>query len=394
MHHLGHVVDNSSKASWNTPFCVSVKHKNQVVPATLDTGASLSAVCSLHPLKELKLYAPESLRESLLIYYHNHPTAGHLGFAKTLARMKCRFFWPKMRKDIKSYVLSCPVCQLTKPSQQKPAGMLVPVHANEPWEVARVDFVGQLPRTQAGNAYLLVFVDYFSKWVEVSAVKEATAQVAASKFQSDIFARHGAPNAFFKQVVEALGTEHRLTMAYHPQTNATERVNRTLKTAIRAYVGDKHNAWDKYLPQICFALRTSPHKSTGFSPAKMLYRRELTTHLYLLTKPSTDGLVDHLSQPETPEETVCKIDDHARVSLKHPLLILSCTPFGCDYSLQTFLVAIYKLLAHLSWYFFPLFPCSLFKLLNVCRVLFPNGRFQLTPKIFDGIEVRTYCCPF
>ncbi|XP_072520983.1 SMC5-SMC6 complex localization factor protein 1-like isoform X2 [Salminus brasiliensis] len=46
----------------------------------------------------------------------------------------------------------------------------------------------------------------------------------------------------------------------------------------------------------------------------------------------------------------------------------------------------YKLLALLSWYFLPLFLCSLFELLNVCRVGFPNGRFQLTPKSFDGIE--------
>ncbi|KAI4897785.1 hypothetical protein NFI96_003241 [Prochilodus magdalenae] len=285
--------------------------------------------CSLHPLSDLKLFVPESLRGLLLKYYHDHPTAGHLGFTKSLARLKMRFFWPKMRKDVKSYVLSCPVCQLTKPSQLKPAGMLVPVHATEPWEIVGVDFVGPLPRTQAGNAYLLVFVDYFSKWVEVSAVREATAQIAASRFQSDIFARHGAPrflisdrgqqfmSAFFNHVVEALGTEHRFTTAYHPQTNAAERVNRTLKAAIRAYVGDKHNTWDKYLPQICFALRTTPHESTGVSPAKMLYGRELSTPLDLLTKPSTDGLDDPLvSQPETPENTVQRIHDHARASLK------------------------------------------------------------------------------
>ncbi|KAL7848675.1 hypothetical protein SRHO_G00202980 [Serrasalmus rhombeus] len=150
--------------------------------------------CSLHPLSDLKLFVPESSRESRLSYYYDHPTAGHLGFTKTLARLKLQFFWPKMRKDVRSYVLSCPVCQLTKPSQQKPTGMLVPVYVNEPWEVAGVDFVGHLPRPQAGNACLLVFVDYFSKWVEVSAVKEATAQVVAIKFQSDIFARHCAPN--------------------------------------------------------------------------------------------------------------------------------------------------------------------------------------------------------
>ncbi len=104
---------------------------------------------------------------------------------------------------------------------------------------------------------MIVFVDYFSKCVEVSAVWSATAQVAASKFLAEIFARHGTPtylisdeksekcahfstpfvSKLFEHVIAALGTEHRLTMAYHPQTNATKRVNRTLKTVIRAYVG-------------------------------------------------------------------------------------------------------------------------------------------------------------
>uniref|UniRef100_A0A671L2F5 Integrase catalytic domain-containing protein n=1 Tax=Sinocyclocheilus anshuiensis TaxID=1608454 RepID=A0A671L2F5_9TELE len=184
-----------------------------------------------------------------------------------------------MRGDVRTYVSSCTVCQLTKPSQLKPAGLLVPVHANEPWEYVGVDFVGPLPRTASGNQYILVFVDYFSKWVEASAVREASAQGAASKFVGDIFARYGAPrhlisdrgvpfvSALFNKVVEIVGSDHRLTTAYHPQTNATERINRTLKTAIRAYVGDKQTSWDRYIPQICFALRTAPHESTGFSPA-------------------------------------------------------------------------------------------------------------------------------
>ncbi len=150
---------------------------------------------------------------------------------------------------------------------------------------------------------MIVFVDYFSKCVEVSAVRSATAQVAASKFLAEIFARHGTPtylisdrgtpfvSKLFEHVIAALGTEHRLTMAYHPQTNATKRVNRTLKTVIRAYVGDKHTLWDKYLPQICFALPTAPHESTGHSPAMLLYGHEFETPLDLITQSSATGVV-------------------------------------------------------------------------------------------------------
>ncbi|KAL6466998.1 hypothetical protein MHYP_G00248020 [Metynnis hypsauchen] len=124
-----------SEEDWESKFVV-----NEGLLYYKDSSVS----CSLHPLKELKLYAPESIRGSLLNYFHDHPPTGHLGITKTLARLHLRFFWPKMRKDIKTYMLSCPVCQFTKPCQKKPAGLLASVQAREPWEVAGVDFVGPL----------------------------------------------------------------------------------------------------------------------------------------------------------------------------------------------------------------------------------------------------------
>ncbi|KAK3542197.1 hypothetical protein QTP86_017593 [Hemibagrus guttatus] len=220
--------------------------------------------CGIHPLKSLKLYAPASLRSTLLRYYHDHPMAGHLGITKTLARLKLRFFWPKMA----------------------------------------------------------------SEWVEIVAVREATAQVAANKLLSEVFSRHGAPtylisdrgspfvSDLFERVLAALGTEHRLTTAYHPQTNATERVNRTLKTAIRAYVDDKHTTWDRYIPQICFALRTAPHENTGQTPSMMLYGRELDTSLDLVTQPVWDGMEEpEVSYSEHLRLSLREAHDHARAAL-------------------------------------------------------------------------------
>ncbi|ROI80767.1 GTPase IMAP family member 1 [Anabarilius grahami] len=88
--------------------------------------------------------------------------------------------------------------------------------------------------------------------------------------------------------------------------NATERVNRSLKTAIRAYVGNKHTAWDRYLPQICFALRTALHESTGHSPSMLLYGRELNT-------PNCDGMDEPgIPYPESLESSIREAHDHAR----------------------------------------------------------------------------------
>ncbi len=159
-------------------------------------------------------------------------------------------------------------------------------------------------------------------------MKESTAHVAASKLLSEVFARHDMPtylisdrgspfvSELFNHVLTTLGSEHRLTTAYHPQTNATERVNRTLKTAIRAYVGNKHTAWDRYLPQICFALRTAPHESTGHSPSMMLYGRELNTPLDIITQPNSDGTDEPgIPYPESFESSIREAHDHTRSTL-------------------------------------------------------------------------------
>lgn len=119
--------------------------------------------CRLHPYKDLRYYVPHSLRNTLLQYFHDHPTAGHLGVAKTVSRLRKRVYWPGMSGEVKKYVLSCKTCQLTKPTNRKPAGYMQPVVASHPWEFVGVDFVGPLPRSTRGNEYILVFIDYFTK---------------------------------------------------------------------------------------------------------------------------------------------------------------------------------------------------------------------------------------
>ncbi len=75
----------------------------------------------------------------------------------------------------------------------------------------------------------------------------------------------------FESVVVAMGTAHRLTTAYHPQSNQTKRVNWMIKTAIRSHVWSKQRDWDRHLSLISFALRIAPHQSTGDPPAFLLY---------------------------------------------------------------------------------------------------------------------------
>lgn len=65
------------------------------------------------------------------------------------------------------------------------------------------------------------------------------------------------------------GVIQKLTTAYHPQTNLTERVNRNLKTMIVSYVEDQHRQWDKWLAEFRYAINSAWHESTGFMPAEV-----------------------------------------------------------------------------------------------------------------------------
>ena len=72
-----------------------------------------------------------------------------------------------------------------------------------------------------------------------------------------------------------MGTNHRITAAYHPQTNGLdERTNQTLKRALAKLANERKNDWDIYIPAVLFGIRTSRQESTKYSPFYLMYHRE------------------------------------------------------------------------------------------------------------------------
>lgn len=105
-----------------------------------------------------KLYVPESQRLLILEKSHDSKTTGHFGFVKTLHLIKCQFWCLSLKKDIQSYVASCPVCTLAKKWQGKTPGLLQPVaEPSAPWKVISMDFIVELPES-SGNTKQVHFV--------------------------------------------------------------------------------------------------------------------------------------------------------------------------------------------------------------------------------------------
>ncbi|SJL06241.1 uncharacterized protein ARMOST_09577 [Armillaria ostoyae] len=112
-----------------------------------------------------RVYVPchTALRGEIIAQSHDHVTARHPGVAKTKELVLREYWWPKMKKDIETYVAGCETCQRTKTSTQAKSA---PLHPNaiptEPWTHISVDMVIGLPNSNGHDA-LLVIVDRFSK---------------------------------------------------------------------------------------------------------------------------------------------------------------------------------------------------------------------------------------
>jgi Lon protease-like protein len=207
--------------------------------------------------------------------------SGHLGAAKTVARVTQFFYWPKMQEEIKRYVTSCDSCQRNKPSHQAPAGLLQPLPIPErPWLQFTFDLITHLPTSKAGYDAIVVFVDKLSKQCHAAAIRtEISAPELAQVCLREVIRHHGVPQSivsdrdprfvahFWRCLWELMDTKLLMSTAYHPQTDGqTERMNRTLEDMLRAYVNAHQDNWDEILVFAEIAYNQSVQASTGFSP--------------------------------------------------------------------------------------------------------------------------------
>ncbi|KAG1945241.1 thy-1 membrane glycoprotein [Pimephales promelas] len=175
----------------------------------------------------------------------------------------------------------------------------------EPGYMLGVDLMGPFPRSPRSNEFLLVFVDYCSKWVELFALRSSKTHLITNILIKEMFTRWGTPlylvsdrgpqftGQLLSDTCKRWGVVQKLTTAYHPQTNLTERVNRTLKTMIASFVHDNHRDWDKWLPEFRYAINSAWQESTALTPAEIALGRKLKGPLERLVRKAPNP--DHVA---------------------------------------------------------------------------------------------------
>lgn len=194
-----------------------------------------------------------------------------------------------MKADITRYVNRCKICHEQKSSQLGRIGLMgSPKNVSYPFQLISADLLGPYPKSKLGNCYLLVVVDWFTKFTFICRLKRALSKHICTYLEENIFLTFGTPQTivvdndsqFVSKEFKHLLSQYNITNVfyntrYHPQVNNCERSNRIIGTAIRSYIKTSHREWDLHIPKIASAINSSVHEVTQYSPNFMVFGRHV-----------------------------------------------------------------------------------------------------------------------
>ena len=187
---------------------------------------------------------------SILTFCHTYACGGHFGTQRTALKvLECGFYWPTIFKDGRIFCMTCDHCQRVGNIGSRDQMPQTPIFSVEILDVWGIDFMGPFPSSHGFN-YILLTVDYVSKWVEAKATRTNDSKVVVDFVKTNIFARFSMPQViisdegsqFCNRTIEALlknyNVTHKVSTPYHPQTSRQAEVsNREIKQILEKTVG-------------------------------------------------------------------------------------------------------------------------------------------------------------
>lgn len=234
---------------------------------------------------------PSEITKDIIFENHSIPTSAHFGTFKTYLKLKQRYFWKGMYRDVAAFVTNCETCVAYKHQTQATIGLMgKPKACARPFQTISIDLVGPLPMTRKLNRYIFVVTCCFSKYCLLFPIKKPTTAIIKHILENLVFMTHGVPETvildngpqFISHELLEMFKNYNIpkihhTSVYTPQVNTVERYNKTIITAIASFVNEDHRTWDLNLYKIQFAINSSVNEVTMFTPAFLVFGRELVS---------------------------------------------------------------------------------------------------------------------
>ena len=232
-------------------------------------------------LKSSRIVVPAELREKAIALAHE----GHQGLVKTKCLLREKVWFPGIDQSVKRAIETCLACQANGPDSRPNPLQMSPLPP-APWHTLHIDFCGPFPTGE----YVLVVIDAYTRFPEAAIVKSTSAKAVIPTLDR-IFATHGIPVVLrsdngppftsheIEEYMKENGINHQRITPLWPQANSeAESFMKPLTKAIRSAHAEGKQ-WTKHLYKFLLSYRTTPHTTTGYAPATLLFNREVRNKL-------------------------------------------------------------------------------------------------------------------
>ena len=242
-----------------------------------------------------QLVVPSTRRKDVMRLAHDSVWGGHLGYDKTLERIRYSFFWPSINQEVSEYCRTCHPCQFRKRRTCWDCIPITPIpRPDECFAIVHADILGPLKKSRSGCQYVLCVVDQFSRWADAVPLRVITARATCDGFLQ-ILSRIGIPTTIVTdnagnftsemtlEFYRLFGCTPRFVSPQHPEGNGlVERFIGTFKGMLHHVILADEKNWDKLIPFILWAYREIPNSTLGVSPNQLVYGRQGRGPLSLL----------------------------------------------------------------------------------------------------------------
>ncbi|XP_025669810.1 uncharacterized protein [Arachis hypogaea] len=240
-----------------------------------------------HSQPLLKCISKEEAEE-VMAETHEGVCGNHIG-GRALATkiLRTGYYWPTIKRDCITKVKACDNCQKHATLSETPAEELHTIEVSWPFDRWGLDILGPFPKAPGQVKFLLVSIDYFSKWIEAQPLAHITAEKVRSFIWKNIICRYGIPREIISDngrqftdhklatFLTNFNIKHHFSSVEHPQTNGqVESANRIILQGLKKKLSEAKGEWADLIPEILWSYNTSIQTATGETPFKLVYGAE------------------------------------------------------------------------------------------------------------------------
>ncbi|XP_027936375.1 uncharacterized protein LOC114191403 [Vigna unguiculata] len=280
--------------SWMTPYIVYLADghlpEDQAVAQVIKKNAARYTLIDGKLFRRsfsrpLLICVASEVGRRLITELHEGTCGSHVGGrALSLRVLRAGYYWPTLKADCQEHVKKCSQCQVHADIHRAPPEELHSISTPWPFHTWGIDILGPFPIATRQRKFLIVAIEYFTKWIEADPVATISANMVKAFLWKRIICRFGVPNRLIsdngtqftassvRDACKAWGIRQVFTSVEHPQTNGqTEAANRVILRALRRRVTTAKSVWPEELPGILLAYHTTPQSTTRETPFSLVY---------------------------------------------------------------------------------------------------------------------------